>query len=103
MWIIWVSRPPNATLISIEEHNLKSISELSRNEFIELIAEIISAEGGERHQDELLEQFIELSEHPSGSDLIYYPEPGEQATPEAIADKVQEWRKTNGKPGFRED
>ncbi|MCF8578583.1 bacteriocin immunity protein [Enterobacter ludwigii] len=80
---------------------MNNISEFSRNDFIKLIAEIISAEGGERHQDELLEQFIELSEHPSGSDLIYYPEPGEQATPEAIAEKVQQWRKANGKPGFR--
>lgn len=82
---------------------MKNISELSRNDFIKLIAEIISAEGGESHQDELLEQFIDLSEHPSGSDLIYYPESGEQATPEAIADEVQEWRKANGKPGFREE
>jgi hypothetical protein len=77
--------------------------ELSRNDFIKLIAEIISAEGGESHQDELLEKFIDLSEHPSGSDLIYYPESGEQATPEAIADEVQKWRKANGKPGFREE
>lgn len=82
---------------------MKNISELSRNDFIKLIAEIISAEGGERHQDELLEAFIDLSEHPSGSDLIYYPEPGEQATPEAIAEKVIQWRKANGKPGFREE
>jgi len=81
---------------------LKSISELSRNDFIRLIEEIISAEGGERHQDEILEQFIDLSEHPSGSDLIYYPEPGEQTTPEAIAEKVHQWRISNGKPSFKD-
>ncbi|MFZ4217856.1 bacteriocin immunity protein [Enterobacter ludwigii] len=81
---------------------MKTISEFSKGDFIKLIAEIISAEGGEKHQDELLEQFISLSEHPAGSDLIYYPEPGEEATPGAIAETVQEWRKANGKPGFKD-
>ncbi len=82
---------------------MKSINELSMADFINLIAEIISAEGGEKHQDEILEQFINLSEHPSGSDLIYYPEPGEPATPEAIAEKVLQWRLLNGKQGFKDD
>ncbi|WP_211186583.1 bacteriocin immunity protein [Rouxiella aceris] len=80
---------------------MRTISDYSKRDFIALIAEIISDAGSEAHQDELLERFIELSEHPAGSDLIYYPEPGEQPTPEAIAEKIQQWRQANGKPGFK--
>lgn len=81
----------------------KLLSDYTKNEFISLVAEIISDHGTEEHQDDLLELFIQLTEHPEGSDLIYYPQSAAEATPEAIADKVQEWRKTNGKSGFREN
>lgn len=81
----------------------KLLSDYTKNEFISLVAEIISDQGTEEHQDNLMELFIQLTEHPEGSDLIYYPQSAADATPEAIADKVQEWRKTNGKSGFRED
>ena len=81
----------------------KLLSDYTKNEFISLVAEIISDQGTEEHQDNLLELFIQLTEHPEGSDLIYYPQSAADATPEAIAEKVQEWRKTNGKSGFREE
>ena len=80
---------------------MNTLSDYSRGEFIALIAEIISDEGSEAHQDELLERFIKLAEHPAGSDLIYYSEPGDQTTPEAIAEKIQQWRQKNGKSGFK--
>ncbi|WP_420911405.1 bacteriocin immunity protein [Tatumella saanichensis] len=80
---------------------MNTLSDYSRSEFIALIAEIISDAGSEAHQDALLERFIELAEHPAGSDLIYYPEPGNQATPEAIAEKIHQWRQKNGKLGFK--
>ncbi|WP_434703844.1 bacteriocin immunity protein [Pseudomonas sp. Z1-12] len=39
-----------------------------------------------------------ISEHPSGSDLLYYPEAGKSG-PEAVVKEVKEWRAANGKPG----
>ncbi|QKE61900.1 bacteriocin immunity protein [Aquipseudomonas campi] len=53
-----------------------SITDYSEDEFLRLIEEICSACASEEYQDELLENFILVSEHPAGSDLIYYPETG---------------------------
>lgn len=81
----------------------KIFSDYTKKDFISLVAEIISDHGTEEHQNNLLELLNQLTEHPEGPDLIYYPQSAAEATPEAIADKVQAWRKANGKPGFREE
>ncbi|WP_243077859.1 bacteriocin immunity protein [Pantoea sp. MQR6] len=81
--------------------NLKpSFEEYTEAEFTQLVSEICSAEGGEDYQDKLLENFISVSEHPEGSDLIYYSE-DEDATPVKIVAAVKSWRKANGKSGFK--
>lgn len=69
-------------------------------EFTQLVSEICSAEGSEAYQDELLENFISVTEHPEGSDLIYYND-DEDLTPEKIVKTVKVWREANGKPGFK--
>ncbi|WP_411696487.1 bacteriocin immunity protein [Enterobacter pasteurii] len=45
-------------------------------------------------------EFKRLTEHPDGSDLIFYPE----MTVKIVlkGEEVKEWCKANGKPGFRE-
>jgi hypothetical protein len=77
-----------------------SITDYSEDEFLRLIEEICSATGGEEYQDELLENFILVSEHPAGSDLIYYPESGD-ASPREILEAVVAWRQSNGLASFR--
>lgn len=52
--------------------------------------------------DELLEHFELITEHPDGSDLIYYPEKEEDATPENIVRIVKEWRQSQGLPCFKD-
>ncbi len=47
-------------------------------------------------------EFETLCEHPSGSDLLYYPEEGKSG-PLAIIQEIKEWCKANGKPGFRDE
>ena len=69
-------------------------------EFTQLVSEICSAKGGEAHQDKLLENFISVSEHPEGSDLIFYCE-DKDATPVKIVAAVKAWRKAHGKRGFK--
>ncbi|MGC0990097.1 bacteriocin immunity protein [Pantoea agglomerans] len=69
-------------------------------EFTQLVSEICSAKGGEAHQDKLLENFISVSEHPEGSDLIFCSE-DKDGTPVKIVAAVKEWRKAHGKRGFK--
>lgn len=74
--------------------------EYTEAEFIRLVSEICSAEGGEAYQDKLLENFISVTEHPDGSDLIYYND-NDDITPQGIVDEIKSWRRNNGKPGFK--
>ena len=81
--------------------NLKSsITDYSEDEFLRLIEEICSATGTEEYQDELLENFILVSEHPAGSDLIYYSE-SSNASPREILGILIAWRRRNGLPSFK--
>ncbi|HHJ0101305.1 TPA: bacteriocin immunity protein [Yersinia enterocolitica] len=79
-----------------------SICDYSETEFKKIIEAIINCEGDEKTQDDNLEHFISITEHPSGSDLIYYPENNNDGSPEAILKEVKEWRAKNGKPGFKQ-
>ncbi|MBH3029607.1 bacteriocin immunity protein [Serratia marcescens] len=81
-----------------------NITEYSEAEFISLLKEIFKENVAETDDrlDILLEHFEKITEHPEGTDLIYYAPSDAEATPEAIAKRVKEWRAKNGKPGFRE-
>lgn len=46
-------------------------------------------------------EFKRLTQHPDGSDLIYYPKEGREDSPEGVVQEVKEWRRENGKPGFK--
>ncbi len=52
---------------------VKSITDYTEIEFLELLKIIISAEGSDGYQDELLENFIATTEHPDGSDPVIPP------------------------------
>lgn len=79
-----------------------SISDYTETEFKKLIEAIINCEGDEKAQDANLEHFISVTEHPGGSDLIYYPENNNDGSPEAVIQEVKKWRAANGKPGFKQ-
>ena len=79
-----------------------SISDYTEEEFLEFLTEICKSEYlTEKDQIEAVLLFEELTEHPDGSDLIYYADSDEDSTPEAIIKKVKAWRAANGKPGFK--
>lgn len=73
----------------------------TEREFLEFIKRIYndSYPSEQEHIDAVME-FERLSEHPSGSDLLYYPDDGKQG-PEAVIIEIKEWRENNGKPGFK--
>jgi hypothetical protein len=79
-----------------------NISDYTENQLLELITKICeSGYATEEEQIDAVLLFEELTEHPDGSDLIYYANSDEDASPEAIIKKVIAWRLANGKPGFK--
>lgn len=80
----------------------KLISDYTEREFLNLIRKIYNAEGPTEQDDiRRVNEFRRLAEHPSGSDLIFYPEDGKDDSPEGVVREVKEWRQANGKSGFK--
>ena len=79
------------------------ISEYTETEFLTFVREIclVSEYKTEEDHTRAVLMFEQLSEHPDGSDLIYYPDDGREDSPEGIVKEVKEWRAKNGKPGFK--
>jgi hypothetical protein len=78
------------------------ISDYSQSEFFQLVSKICVVDYAteQEHIDAVL-HFEEMTEHPDGSDLIYYPENLEDGTPENIVRIVKEWRLSQGLPCFK--
>ncbi|WP_242674588.1 bacteriocin immunity protein [Marinobacter halodurans] len=81
----------------------KTISDYTEQDFLALIKEIFKENAAESDDilDELLEEFERVTQHPDGTDLIYYPEEPGDDKPERIIERVKEWRSTQGLPGFK--
>lgn len=76
-----------------------SLSDYTEDEFIRLIKAIDDA-ASEAEQGELVEKFNRVVPHPAGSDLLFYPEPGADDSPEGVVVVIKEWCRANGQPGF---
>jgi len=72
----------------------------TEQEFTQLVKDIFECNGSESYQDQLLENFISVSGHPEGSDLIYYNF-DENLTPEKIVKTLIDWREKLGLPLFK--
>jgi len=80
----------------------KKIEEYTEADFLLLVKKICdSAYATEKEQIDAVLEFETLTEHPDGSDLIYYAESDQEATPEVIVAKIKEWRTANGKQNFK--
>ncbi len=84
--------------------NLKnSINEYSEDEFLQLLQKICKADtSAESELDALVDHFEDITEHPDGSDLIYYPDDTADATPDRIVEIVKQWRTSQGLPCFKD-
>ncbi|MCG5371216.1 bacteriocin immunity protein [Providencia rettgeri] len=80
-----------------------SISDYTESEFIDFMHEIDKENIAETDDklDVLLNHFEKITEHPAGTDLLYYAQSDADSTPEAITKIIKEWRAKNGKPGFK--
>ncbi|EMB4109694.1 TPA: bacteriocin immunity protein [Serratia marcescens] len=81
-----------------------TISEYTETEFLNFVRKICKASDYKTENDHTIAvlKFENLTEHPDGSDLIYYPKDGQDDSPEGIVKEVKEWRAKNGKPGFKQ-
>jgi len=82
----------------------KTISDFTEREFLEFVSAIFDPSS--RTEEEgaaMVSEFRRLTEHPSGSDLIYYPREGREDSPEGVVREVKEWRASNGKSGFKSE
>ncbi|PYB81917.1 colicin immunity protein [Pseudomonas sp. LB-090624] len=79
------------------------LSDYTENEFLALIIEIHRAnlEEPDHVLGGLLDHFSKITEHPSGYDLLYRPNPKENGRPEKVLEIVKQWRLANGKDGFK--
>lgn len=75
---------------------------MTEAEFLTFIVKISEGDfpSEQAHINAVLD-FKRISEHPAGSDLLFYPEPGKESS-EAIVDEIKNWRAANGKPGFKQ-
>lgn len=82
---------------------MASISDYTHTEFVGLINQIRAANRGgtDAALGELLELFRQVAGHPDGTDLIFYPEPGADNSPEGVTQTVKAWRIAHGLPGFK--
>jgi len=79
-------------------------SDYTEREFLEFVRRLCDFANTTESEDiKNILEFNRLTEHPAGSDLIFYPEDGQDDSPEGIVQQVKEWRKANGKPGFRDE
>ena len=82
----------------------RTISDFTEVEFITFINTVLAANTSpDEILDPLLFEFERLSEHPAGSDPIYWPEDmSKTPTAESITETVKKWREANGLPGFKQ-
>ncbi|HGM6151858.1 TPA: pyocin-S1/S2 immunity protein [Pseudomonas aeruginosa] len=81
------------------------ISEYTEKEFLEFVKDIYTNNKKkfpteESHIQAVLE-FKKLTEHPNGSDLLYYPNENREDSPAGVVKEVKEWRASKGLPGFK--
>ena len=81
----------------------KAFSEYTEIEFISELDHLINtcSTASDDVLADLLETFENVTGHPAGSDLIYYPQPGADTSAEGITKTIKEWRAANGLPGFK--
>ena len=82
--------------------SLKKLEDYTEADFLLFLKKICNAEFlTEKEQVDAVLEFEAVTEHPDGSDLIYYAPSDQEATPETILGKIKEWRAANGKTGFK--
>lgn len=76
-----------------------SLQEFTRQEFLQFVADIYHVVDS-KNNDAWVEHFISLVSHPSGSDLIFWPEEGADDSPSGVVAEVERHSAQAGLPCF---
>ncbi|MDC9582574.1 bacteriocin immunity protein [Xenorhabdus sp. PR6a] len=78
------------------------IEDYTEAEFLAFITKIFDANyDTDQQMDYAVSEFRLLTQHPDGSDLIFYPNEGDDDSPEGVLARVKKWRAENGLPLFK--
>lgn len=77
------------------------LDEYSEQEFLEILNEFWDGDITEAEEDEFVQRFNEIVEHPEKSDLIFYPSGNRDDSPEGVVDELKRWCREKGKACFR--
>jgi len=90
-------------------HFKQRLEDYTESEFLEFLEQMsknpYNLKGKEygAYVDKFVVHFENITEHPRKSDVLFYPEPGQEDSPQGILKEVKEWRAANGKSGFKPD
>ncbi|KAB0486399.1 Colicin immunity protein / pyocin immunity protein [Pseudomonas reinekei] len=83
---------------------VKKYEQYTESEFLETIKRLFDGNyASEEELDTIVRNIVLASEHPDGTDILFYPKAGVENSPIGILNSIKEWRKTNGKPDFKSD
>ncbi|MBL0797236.1 MULTISPECIES: bacteriocin immunity protein [Pseudomonas] len=78
--------------------------EYTEAEYVALINRLVEGDySSEKEHDAIVDNIVKTSEHPNGTDVLYYPEEGTDDSPAGVLETIKAWRAANGKPGFKNE
>lgn len=77
------------------------INDYSEQEFLKVLKEFWEGDISEEEEDEFVQSFNEIIEHPEKSDLIFYPPDNRDDSPEGVINELKRWYREQGKACFR--
>jgi hypothetical protein len=78
------------------------LSDYTENEFLEIIKTLFDASySSEEELDSIVHHVVAVSEHPMGTDVLFYPDEKYEDSPQGVLNAIKEWRIQNGRPGFK--
>ncbi|RMC34440.1 bacteriocin immunity protein [Paracoccus alkanivorans] len=80
-----------------------TLSEYTRAEFLALVERISDPHAGTDEEDgDFVSHFNEIVPHPSGSDLLFWPEEGADNSSEGVVTEIERYCRENGLPSFKD-
>jgi hypothetical protein len=86
------------------KYKLEEYTEAEFISFLEIFFEDndnLSGDEFEKQTIKFARHFGVITEHPRQSDVIFYPEEGQEDSAEGVLKEVKKWRAQSGKPGFK--
>ncbi len=81
----------------------QSLSEFTRAEFLDFVERISHALAAtEEEGNEWVGHFSDVVPHPAKSDLIFWPEPDADDSPEGIVAEIERYCREHGLPCFKD-